>query len=407
MRRSARWLLLLGIWASGCTLDVRGYQDPTGDAGEGMDADRPDAGADAGPMLDAGADAGPPTPDAGPPDAGPPLECDTTTCPAPGVCNGNICVLDCTSGACPAVVCPPGLPCEVICDATCTSIDCSAARSCDIDCDGTNYCQGEITCSGESCTLTCGRDACDGPVTCTADTCNLGCTAVGACVGGVSCDTSDVGDCTIDCDGDFSCRNDVTCNAASCFVNCDRGACTGDLSCTAPGGCQLRCDQPDGCTGTVTCDADTCMIDCTGDRTCLGALSCTSVGDCNLHCDRDSCTSSVECTSMTFCDVWCHEPSSCRGTVASSAPTNTVRCEGLFSCGDVSCAGAQCSIDCRREACDAVSCLGVTDCDVLCDEFGSCDGLISCTGTQCVRCASGACSGGTAASCTPDVGMCP
>jgi hypothetical protein len=132
----------------------------------------------------AGADAGPPaTPDAG--NSAP----DASSCPAGCTrCEDDTCVVECIEDdSCgDPVVCPPGLPCLVVCEGigSCAAgIDCSAAASCDLRCTSREACNGEIRCGEGRCSVTCSaRDTCAGGVDCTDScACETSCDGVQAC----------------------------------------------------------------------------------------------------------------------------------------------------------------------------------------------------------------------------------
>ncbi len=134
---------------------------------------------------DAGAD-GPSTPDA-------PLTACQASCP--GSCEGDTCVIDCTSdGSCENLSCPSGLPCRVSCGKNaCKRLDCSLASSCDITCNGKNSCE-EVTCGSGRCEVACNGDK--------------------ACKRGVECQSACA--CEVTCGGDDACRDRADCPLPIC-----------------------------------------------------------------------------------------------------------------------------------------------------------------------------------------------
>ena len=140
-------------------------------------------------------DAGPCVADPAPPGA--------AACPA--VCSsclpGNVCRIDCASGACSdrTIVCPAEYACDVACtglDACDTArVECPDAYACTVSCSSLDAC-GDLSlrCAGASCTLTCSgsgaSDSCVGAsVTCGSGPCTTVCEGDGD-VPGMDCTAS-------------------------------------------------------------------------------------------------------------------------------------------------------------------------------------------------------------------------
>lgn len=156
--------------------------------------------------------------DATPPDTLPSPACRAGDCAAAG----GTCSVDDTKcvivrGSNGGIVCPAGMPCEVICvgGSACKTggVDCTAATSCRITCEGDDACQ-------------------DGPVLCGGSTCDVRCVGVNACQnGGVDCGATP---CTVTCDGDNACQSTgVSCEPATACTS----HCCGENACETAGAC--------------------------------------------------------------------------------------------------------------------------------------------------------------------------
>src|SRR5690606_2407453 len=154
-------LVLSAALAASCSFDSSGMGGASGGGGGGDDDGGgggpgviDGGGSIGGNPADAGADSGTPVtqPDADVP-MGPCAGC-------PGPCNPfEGCTINCGPGKCMSeVVCPPGIPCTVDCQApgSCSAgIDCTQASECTITCDGNNSCNGSIACGEGACSVDC------------------------------------------------------------------------------------------------------------------------------------------------------------------------------------------------------------------------------------------------------------
>jgi hypothetical protein len=109
--------------------------------------------------------------------------CANGTCDAHGVC-----VIDCTAmGACDMndVICPPNLPCRVVCgDHACMHhVQCGLSTSCEVQCSGASSCGDTIMCNAGPCTVACsGASSCHKHTKCSMScACDVTCPGTGAC----------------------------------------------------------------------------------------------------------------------------------------------------------------------------------------------------------------------------------
>jgi hypothetical protein len=189
------------------------------------------------------------TPDVMPPIDAPFGACDPVLCAtAMGSCNPNgHCEIH--HGANGGVVCPPGLFCDIYCNAandSCqmSAVDCTAGIGCNI------YCGHGVA----------GDNACaDAQVKCSlTGPCAVHCVGENACRNhGVLCGT---GPCTVDCIGNNACEdNGVQCgNASSCAANCNgNNACHNENCLGTPGSCTFNCCGNMACGSTCGCPETT------------------------------------------------------------------------------------------------------------------------------------------------------
>jgi hypothetical protein len=300
----------------GCGITVAGSLLPDGPAGG------TDGGAESGATLPEGGPDGTAVDDGGgtaidiaPLDASfdaNPLNCETAC--VGGTCDGGWCT-PCAGAQCKnaLVVCPPGVPCALTCNAgECNAgVDCSGATACDVRCIGNGSCtNGPVTCSGAACTLKCsGQGSCNKVVACDAGSCAIGCT------------------------GQDSCKNStVDCQAASCQVVCGsgsnntgHGSCAQGVTCTSAGSCDITCQDQDTCenhrieavaggaavvrcTGASSCNKGIFVSAGTGDAICRN----TSCGP-GITCDGGACTGRCNGTDIGFC---------CKATSCSKSTSN-------------------------------------------------------------------------------------
>jgi len=217
----------------------------------------PDAGTDAGVVMDAG----PPPVDAGSPCA--------QGCP--GSCRGEICVLDGSPGQ---TVCPAGLDCELACD-------------------GFGACDSRLVCGDGVCVVHCGGgNACAGGVDCgRASRCEVTCDGPNACrLGAIECGT---GACDVRCESDQSCT-EVACGPGGSLVSCvGTGACPQVTCNEARGRLTLSCTGFGSCAD-VDCAGQECDIDC-ADNTCM-SVDCAGACDCDVTCAPTGCGFGATCS---------------------------------------------------------------------------------------------------------------
>lgn len=119
------------------------------------------------------------------------LGCNNGTCDPSGVC-----VIDCgaTSSCQQDVVCPPNVPCRVLCGETACAkhVTCGLATSCEVQCTGKDSCADEIRCGAGPCDVTCtGINSCHKRIKCSSScACDVACIGVDSCVETVECPMS-------------------------------------------------------------------------------------------------------------------------------------------------------------------------------------------------------------------------
>jgi hypothetical protein len=113
-----------------------------------------------------------------------------------GSCVDGVCVIDCTTAFSCAndVVCPPNLPCRVVCgDHACAhKVNCGLSTSCQVQCNGDTSCQDEIICNTNRCDVDCiGASSCKRRTKCSnACACDVTCTGTGSCTEVSECPAS-------------------------------------------------------------------------------------------------------------------------------------------------------------------------------------------------------------------------
>jgi hypothetical protein len=271
----------------GCGITVVGVLDPDRDGGTGGS----EAGAslpDGGFVPDAPAtDSGDTIIDIVPLDAS--FDVNPANCAAAcdgGVCDGGWCTFTCGPAQCQnaPVVCPPGVPCAVACNAngSCSKgVNCGAATACDIKCKGDTSCiNDKVTCTGVACTVKCsGNGSCNQGVECDAGLCAIGCTGGTSCINGA-----------VQCRGD-SCQ--VVCGDG---VGKGKGSCNQGVSCIEAKSCDIACQDPDSCTNSrVTAVAgDRTNVRCTAAGACNSGIQTTSADD-TAFCKDTACGQGIFC----------------------------------------------------------------------------------------------------------------
>lgn len=158
-----------------------------------------------------------PVPEAGP--DGAPLKCEDVCASKGGRCDTNgVCEIDCRgpskcSGN--ATLCPPGVPCRIVCDdgkrgqPACKNLMCpSGTPSCEFVCSGGEGCDGAITCEATSkCVVRCTA----------ANACKLTAISVEAADNVIQCEVKDAcKDATITCTPPGQQPRDCRASAAAC-----------------------------------------------------------------------------------------------------------------------------------------------------------------------------------------------
>ncbi|MEM6990272.1 MAG: hypothetical protein AAF721_07240 [Myxococcota bacterium] len=112
-------------------------------------------------------------------------------------CEDGVCTIECDDRECEGqtVTCPPGRPCNVVCDGidTClgSTVVCPEYHACDLECDGIDSCDDLVLECGAvgSCGVDCQGFSCEGlNVECGADACLASCTTTQTVT--VACGTS-------------------------------------------------------------------------------------------------------------------------------------------------------------------------------------------------------------------------
>ncbi len=180
-----------------------------------------------------------------------PVTCADSLCVANGgrcADGGNDCIIECNdagTNCTSTILCPPGVPCRVVCatDDTCAQkVDCTQATSCDVACTGKHTCNG-VACGGTKCNVACtGMDSCQtGTIACTATDCAIACTGTGTKV----------------------CKDLVTCTSATCNVTCEAEACPGGVTATTTGDASIVCGNNACAPGGASCFAKAaCRVAC-------------------------------------------------------------------------------------------------------------------------------------------------
>ena len=303
----------------------------------------------------------------------------TDTCDDVNKCTENDI---CAGGSCggTAVVCDDG--------DGCTTDTCNPLKGCeypsvpgcecdeDADCIDTDVCNGQETCSGNTCVPGTPPD-CDDGNGCTDDWCDGGCQHANN---------------TDACDDESKCTESDTC------VN---GVCGGTpIVCNDGDGCTTdTCNPLTGCVFTpVTdceCDEDTDCIDtdvCNGVERCAGN---TCVGGTPLDCDDGN-----ECT-----DDWCD--GGCQHANNTDACDDESKCTESDTCANGYCTGTP--ITCNDgDGCTTDTCNPLTGCEYPpiqgceCDEDSDCDDHDVCTGQETCNLQDGTCVPGTGPDCDDD-----
>lgn len=287
-------------------------------------------------------------------------------------------------------------------------------------CDDGDFCNGPDTCTDGECTNV-GPPPCPG--VCDASGCvdcgqmGLACCAgstcsTGACVSGTCAACGGIGQPC--CPTGTDCvSSETTCASGSCV------ACGGlGQPCCGGGRCALgtlcngnTCAAPPGCIGVV----------CPGGMTCVGG-ACTACGLLGQPCCGDTCGTGASCNlgTMTCEERTCGGPGEACCSTTPACETSTLECGGGLTCqpcgvgvGSPCCAGscgapdlvcdatavscAHCGLDGERccGAAGAGTCSGASG---LCIA-GFCRDACGGSGEPCcnpaMRCAGGACLGGT------------
>jgi YD repeat-containing protein len=287
----------------------------------------------------------------------------------------------------------------------CTAQSCDDGNACTVDTCGTNgVCTHAAAANGTSCSdnnacttgETCQAGACTGgsAVTCTADQCHT----VGACVPAMGCPAPVAKTNGTSCSDNNACTSGETCQA---------GACTGGSAVTCSGADQ--CHTVGACVPATGCPAPVAVANGTG---CNDSNACTS----GETCQAGACTggSAVTCTADQ-----CHTVGAClpaTGCPAPVAKTNGTTCSDSNACtSGETCQSGACTggsaVTCTADQCHTVgACVPATGCPapVAKTNGTTCSDNNACTSGE--SCQSGACTGGTAVTCTADqchtVGAC-
>jgi hypothetical protein len=183
--------------------------------------------------------------------------------------------------------------------------DCTVQCSAATDCTGGQVCRADGWCampSVESCPASgagvdsgAGADASTGtsmPDAPDQALCQQGCTN-GTCMAGV---------CVIDCSTPFSCTGgDIKCpGTLPCRVVCGERSCAKKILCEKAASCEVQCNGDFSCQDEVICNANRCKVDCLGASACK-KTKCGSSCACDVTCTGlGSCTDPNEC-SETAC----------------------------------------------------------------------------------------------------------
>ncbi len=189
--------LITACFATGCSFDTAGSSQSPIDTDNGDPATPPVDDPGAPPLPDSG------EPATGGPDAGVPAEgCDAV---CPGVCDGDVCVIDCGDDECDTLTCPAGYPCRVTCrgNNSCGGVNCVDSTSCEVACTGVLSCDS-VLCGEGPCLIQCqGNNSCRGRLDCVNScACDVQCTGENACDTEPSCPS----ECALDDDG-IGCRS--------------------------------------------------------------------------------------------------------------------------------------------------------------------------------------------------------
>jgi hypothetical protein len=198
--------------------------------------------------------------------------------------------------------------------------DCTVRCSAASDCTGGQVCRSDGYCAMpdvKECKT--GNDdsditVVDASVDSTADAldqtlCQQNCTK-GTCVDGV---------CVIDCSAPGACITvDVVCApSVPCRVVCGTGSCTHKVNCGLSTSCEVQCNGDFSCQDEILCNANRCDVDCIGTSSCKRRAKCSGSCACDV-----TCTGSSSCNEVAECPA-----SSCRlGNGCTSALSGCDSC---------------------------------------------------------------------------------
>jgi hypothetical protein len=179
--------------------------------------------------------------------------------------------------------------------------DCTVRCSAATDCTGGQVCRSDGYCAMpdvKECKT--GNDGSDITVVDAAlnadapdqSRCQQNCTK-GSCVDGV---------CVIDCSATGSCdETDVVCPASvPCRVVCGAMSCTHKVNCGLSTSCEVQCNGDFSCQDEIICNANRCDVDCIGTSSCKRRVKCSNACACDVTCTgASSCVESSECPEST------------------------------------------------------------------------------------------------------------
>jgi hypothetical protein len=183
--------------------------------------------------------------------------------------------------------------------------DCTVQCSAATDCTGGQVCRADGWCAMPG-TEECAEGGSDNNVAIDAPNmvgpdapagptaCDQGCTN-GTCVAGV---------CVIDCSAPYSCiTNDVLCTPGlPCRVVCGDHSCSHKIVCGTATSCEVQCNGDFSCQDEIQCNTNRCDVDCIGVSSCRRRTRCANACACDA-----SCTGASTCPEISECPA-----SSCR-----------------------------------------------------------------------------------------------
>jgi hypothetical protein len=127
---------------------------------------------------------------------------------------------------------------QLLCQMGCTNGTC-AAGTCVIDCSNPSSCNGaDVKCPANiPCRVVCGERSCAKKVRCLSAT-----------------------SCEVQCNGDYSCQDDIECNSGRCAVQCVGASSCKQVKCSSSCACDVTCSGANSCISTNECPALSCRL---------------------------------------------------------------------------------------------------------------------------------------------------